>query len=89
MVYLNDIIAMLPGVPSHFQRFEHVFQKLQEATLKVKFGKCSFLKTQIDCLGHTVDEHDIHTNARRVQAKLDWSAPTCVDRVKSFLGMAD
>ena len=40
-------------------------------------------------LGHKVSQGRIHMDERKIQAILDWSAPTKVTELRSFLGLAN
>ena len=87
-VYLDDIIVASKDLDSHFTTLRSVFQRLQEAGLKVKLSKCEFLKAKICFLGHTVDGKGIHTMDDKVLAVKNFPQPKSVDNVRSFIGLA-
>lgn len=88
LVYIDDIIVISKDIPSHFSRLQHVLELLQEANLKLKLSKCSFLNTSVDYLGHTVSADGILPNAGKVEAIQQFPVPRTVEQIKSFLGMA-
>ena len=40
IIYLNDIVIFSRELTSHLERLEAVFQKLEEAGIKLKLSKC-------------------------------------------------
>jgi len=54
LVYLDDIIVFSPSLQKHTADIKSVFRKLQNAHLKIQPSKCSFLRKEIDFLGHIV-----------------------------------
>ena len=53
-VYLDDILIGTPDVASHLAALRQVFGVLDSNGLTINFGKCDFLKEEIDFLGHRV-----------------------------------
>lgn len=86
--YLDDIIIMSNTLEEHFKRLDQVFQRLEEAGLKIKLKKCHFLKKKIEFLGHTVDSQGLHTSQDKIVAVKNFPRPTSVDGIRSFLGLS-
>jgi hypothetical protein len=40
-------------------------------------------------LGYTIDKHGVHVDLAKIQVILDWSAPTPLTELWSFLGLAN
>ena len=55
----------------------------------MKPEKCEFSREQITFLGHKISEGQIRMDERKVQAVIDWPAPTKVTELRSFLGLAN
>ncbi len=85
---LDDLILVSQNVDSHLDKLAFVFQKYAEAGLKLNLSKCSFLKSSIAFLGHTVDKTGIHTNDAKIQAVQKFPVPSSVENVRFFLGLA-
>ena len=51
IIYLDDIVIFLKDPASHLERLEAVFQKLEQAGLKLKLSKCELYWWQITYLG--------------------------------------
>ncbi len=49
-----------PSSEDHLQTLDKVLTKIGEAGLKLNRGKCSFMMTKIEYLGHVIDEHGLH-----------------------------
>ena len=63
-------------------------QTLRKNQLYAKFSKCEFWLSEVKFLGHVISQDGISVDPRKVEAVLDWSSPTSVTEVRSFLGLA-
>lgn len=86
--YLDDIIVCSKDIPTHLQKLQQVFERLQEAGLRVKLSKCDFLRSKIKFLGHEVDAEGIHTQNDKVKAVQNFPTPVSTENVQSFLGLS-
>ena len=85
IIYLDDIIfSKTPK--EHIERLTGVFQKLQEAGLKLKPKKWEFFKTRISYLGHIVFRDGIECDPKKMEAIKNWKRPITVHDVRSFQG---
>ena len=55
----------------------------------MKKEKCEFCQQEIMFLGNKVSQGRIRLDERKIKAILDWSAPTKVTELRSFLGLAN
>ena len=88
LVYLDDIVVYARSAEEHLRRLEVVFQRLLEAGLKIKPGKCSFFRCSVSFLGHVVSKNGIETDPEKTRAVAEWPTPTSVTEVRAFLGLA-
>nr|XP_016483866.1 PREDICTED: uncharacterized mitochondrial protein AtMg00860-like [Nicotiana tabacum] len=51
--------------------------------------KCEFASCEIKFLGHLVSENQVHMEPKKVQAIVDWQAPSGVKKLRSFFGLAN
>ena len=65
IIYLDDIVIFSKDPASHLERLEAMFQKLEQAGLKLKPSKCELFQWQITYLGHIVSAQGIATNKVR------------------------
>ena len=86
IIYLDDIVIFSKDLASHLKRLEAVFQKLEEAGLKLKPSKCELFQRQLAYLGHVISAKGVTTDEGKIEAIKNWPTPTYVTEVQSFLG---
>ena len=89
IIYLDDIIIFSKTPGEHLKRLQSVFEKLDEAGLRLKPGKCEFFRPQLEYLGHVVSKEGIETNPKKIAAVVNWPRPMTVTQVQSFLGFCN
>jgi hypothetical protein len=52
-----------------------------------KLSKCSFYQSKIHYLGHTISGEGIAVDPMKVEAIMEWPAPTNVLKVDNFMGL--
>ena len=52
LVYLDDVIVLGSTFDNYLNNLRAVFDRIQEAGLKLKPSKCSFLREKVEYLGH-------------------------------------
>ncbi|KAJ8333797.1 hypothetical protein SKAU_G00411160 [Synaphobranchus kaupii] len=87
VVFLDDLLVTGCTEKEHLDNLQKVLQRLQENGLRVKRPKCEFAKTQIEYLGHVLDEHGIHPSKDKVRAIQEPPAPTNITELQAFLGL--
>ena len=60
-----------------------------ENRIYVKPEKCEFAQEEITFLGHKISAGLIRMDKGKVQAIMEWSVPTKVTELRSFLGLAN
>ena len=60
--------------------------KLQQFGLKLAPKKCSLFKTEVLHLGHQVSADGIATDPKKIQAVVNWTVPTTLKELRSFVG---
>lgn len=88
LVYLDDIIIYGKNLYDHNEKLVEVFERLRVNNLKLQPNKCEFLKRECVYLGHVISEHGIKPDERKVKSVLEFSRPTTVKNIKSFLGLS-
>lgn len=87
--YIDDIIVFSATYPEHIQNLKEVFRRLHKAGLVIKLEKCRFFQKQVQYLGHIISEHGVAPDPAKVKALQDFTRPTCVRALQSFLGLAN
>ena len=88
-IYLDDIIIFSKTPEEHINQLRKVFEKLDEAGLRLKPSKCEFFKDQLEYLGHIVSKDGIETNPKKIMAIVKWPRPKNITQVRSFLGFCN
>lgn len=70
------------------QLIESVFMRLRDANRKLKAGKCHFVKSDVNYLGHIGSRQGLHPDSEKVQVVAEFSVPVDKDQLRIFLGMA-
>ena len=86
VIYLDDIVVFSKELARHFERFEAVFWKLEEAGLKLKPSKFELFRWQLAYLGHMISAQGIATDEDKIKDIKNWPTPTNATVVTSFLG---
>ena len=85
--YLDDILVFSPDMESHLEHLRLLFERLQNADLKLKEVKCNFLKKCIQYLGHIVSGEGITPLPKKLYSIQKMLPPKIPKEVKQFLGL--
>ena len=81
IIYLDDMVIPSKDLASHLERLEAVFQKLEEAGLKIKPSKFELFQGQIAYLGHVISAQGKATDDGKIEAIKKWPIPKNVTEV--------
>ena len=91
-VYLNDITST--GATSatkalHLETLDVVLGRMEEAGLRLKRKKCTFLADEVVYLGlgHRIDQHGQYPVQDKVETILKARSPENVQELQPFLGL--
>ena len=84
-MYLDDIIITRATDQKHLSNLAAVLERLREKGFRLKKGKCHFLQTTVEYLGHVIDAKGLHTSPKKCQAITEAPAPKNVTELRSFL----
>ena len=87
LCYLDDTLIVGKNKEEHLATVEEVLKRLQNEGLRVNKGKCCFLTTSVQYLGHRIDANGIHATGEKLDAVLMAPVPSSVPQLRSFLGM--
>ncbi|XP_020168135.1 uncharacterized mitochondrial protein AtMg00860-like [Aegilops tauschii subsp. strangulata] len=88
LAFINDILIYSMGEEEHKEHLRAVLQRLCDHQLYAKFSKCEFWLKQVGFLGHVLSAEGIAVDPSKVKDVLDWTAPTTVSEIRSFLRLA-
>lgn len=87
LVYLDDVIIFSTSLQEHINSLKLVFNRLQEANLKVQLDKSEFLKKETEFLGHVVTLEGIKPNPKKIECIVNFPIPKSPKQIKQFLGL--
>lgn len=88
VVFIDDILIYSKLEEEHVEHLRIVLQVLKEKRLYAKLSKCEFWLREVSFLGHVVSSDGIAVDPSKIDAVLQWEAPTSVTEIRSFLGLA-
>jgi len=89
LIYIDDILIFSKEKEDLQKLTLRVLKKLQENDLFVNLDKCTFEAKEVDYLGMIVSENQIKMDPAKLEGIRNWSAPTTVKQVRSFLGFGN
>lgn len=88
--YLDDIIVFSSSFEEHDEHVTKVLQALEKNELHLKPSKCVWRTDEISFLGFTaVAGKGLRMSDDKLEAMRNWSAPSSVRDVRSFLGLTN
>ena len=86
-VYIDDLLVSGESEEEHLKTLGRVLTRLQEADLKLKRSKCSFMVSTVEYLGHVISEKGIRPTEEKTKAIVNAPTPQNETQLKSFLGL--
>ena len=87
IVYMDDILIFSVDEDEHLKHLQIIFERLQNAKLKIKLTKCSFFKKHLHYLGHIITANGILPTKEKTAAIMEMAPPTNVHEVQLVMGM--
>ncbi|UYV77938.1 K02A2.6-like [Cordylochernes scorpioides] len=84
---LDDILITGKNDQDHLKNLECVLQRIQEAGLKLRKDKCSFLAPSLEYLGHKIAKEGLQPLPSKVEAIQAYPSPTSLTELQAFLGL--
>jgi hypothetical protein len=89
VVYLDEILIFTRTCEDHMQHNQQVLSTLRQHKLYANLEKFSFGMNMVQYLGYIVDEHVVHVDPAMIQFICDWTTPTKLTELCSFLGLSN
>jgi len=88
VVFIDDSLIYSKDREENADHLRMVLQTLREHQLYGKLKKCEFWLEEMEFLGHVLTKEGIQVDPQKVKAITEWSRPTNVTEIRSFLGLA-
>ena len=88
-VFIDDIIVYAPNAEAFVKMLRQVFQRLASFDIRLKREKCFIGLSQVEYVGHIVNEKGVTLSDSRRRALQNLHAPTTTAELRSFLGIAN
>jgi hypothetical protein len=89
VVYLDDVLIFNRTWEENMWHIQQVLSTLRQHKLYDNLEKFSFGMNRVQYLGYIVDEKGVHVDPAKIQVIHDWSTPTTLTELQSFLGLAN
>ena len=86
--YLDDFIIYSESFESHLRLINEVLGLLEAHNIKLKLSKCTFAKTQVIYLGHSISHNEVRPSPEKIAALKSYPIPDTLRKVRQFLGLA-
>ena len=87
--YIDDILIASENESDHLQDLNALFEKLEENGLCINLQKCSFLRSELQFLGHKINSHGTLPLMEKVDAIKNYEKPLTVKGLRRFLGLVN
>jgi hypothetical protein len=88
-VYLDDILIWSTTLDEHRKIVYEVLWCLEEHDLYLRPKKCEFEQSHVDYLRLVISSGKVSIDSIKIQAIRDWTLPTKLKEVRSFIGFAN
>lgn len=85
-VFLDDLLVTGSTPEEHLENLRQVLNRLKEAGLKLKKGKCEFMASSVEYLGHKIDAFGLHPTSAKIKSIQNTPPPENADQLKAFIG---
>ena len=89
LIYIDDILIFSRTFVEHLSRLSLVFDRLRQASLKLKPSKCHFAQSSMNFLGFVVSSKGILPDPDKISAVKSFPVPKSVKDVRSFLELCN
>ena len=87
--YIDDLLIASETAEEHKQHLHILFARLSEYGVIINPAKCVSGVSNLDFLGHHVDQHGIRPLEEKVQTIRDFPRPTSVKQLRRILGLVN
>ncbi|CAF1565511.1 unnamed protein product, partial [Didymodactylos carnosus] len=89
LAYIDDIIIYSSTFEEHLIHLNEICKKLKDAKFKLNPDKCTIAKTQIEYLGHLIEQGKIHPSPNNIRGLINTRIPKTPAEASRFLKAAE
>ena len=88
-LYLDDCLVHARSLEDYLEKLKAVFERFRSAGIALNPSKCKLGLTQVEYVGHTIDENGLHFTRSKIDSVLNFPRPKTKKQLKSFIGLAN
>ena len=88
-LYLDDCMVHANTLEEYISRLRDVFLRFRNSSITLNPSKCKLGLTQVEYVGHTIDEDGLHFTRSKLDSVLNFPRPETQKQMKSFIGLAN
>ena len=88
VVFIDDILIYSKTLKEHKEHIRMALERLRREKLYAKLEKCEFWLDSVSFLGYVISGEGVAVDPKKVKAVVEWTRPTSVFEIQSFLGLA-
>jgi transposase InsO family protein len=89
LVYIDDILIFSQNWPSHLNHLGQVFDKLEQAGMRMAPEKCHFAMKSVKYLGHVITKDGIAINKEKTKVVESFPRPKSAHDIRAFQGLCN
>ena len=86
-MYLDDILITGRTEADHLRNLDAVLTRLEEAGMRLKRKKCSFMLPAVEYLGHNISAEGLRPTNEKIRAITEAPVPEDTTQLRAFLGL--
>ena len=87
--YLDDIINPNKNEDDCITNLTEILKRCEDKNLKLHPDKCRFGLSEVEYVGHLLNEHGVTFSRKKLDSVVDFPMPRTQEHMKSFLGLAN
>ena len=88
-LYIDDICVHAQTEEEYLENLTQVLERCRKHNIKLNPAKCKFGLSEVEYVGHTINEQGIHFVRSRLDSVLDFELPKLGKQLKSFIGFCN
>ena len=88
-LYIDDILLYAKSEDEFCSNLEQILQRCRQYNIKLNPLKCMLGLTEVEYVGHTINETGMHFTRSKLDSVLSFELPTFGKQLKSFVGFCN